>query len=113
MRPIPKSLLPHTVILHKRSEEDRWGEETLDMGKKVRFVRLEPSTQIIRDRSNVEIQLSAILFYDCKNSNPANITFSADDIVVFNGVRHQIKVVEPLYDKNKLHHYELGLIRYA
>lgn len=113
MRQIPKSLLPHTITLYKKNEEDRWGKMTLDAGKKVRFVRLEPSTQIIRNKDNVEIQLSAILFYDCKNSNPANITFSAEDIIVFNGVRHQIKVVEPLYDKKRLHHYELGLIRYA
>lgn len=113
MKSIPKSLLPHTVTLHKRDEEDRWGKETLDTGKKVRFVRLEPSTQIIRDKNSVEIQLSAILFYDCKNSNPADIAFSVEDIIVFNGVRHQIKVVEPLYDKKRLHHYELGLIRYA
>lgn len=113
MRSIPKSLLPHTVTLHKRDEEDRWGKETLDTGKKVRFVRLEPSTQIIRDKNNVEIQLSATLFYDCKNSNPADIAFSVEEIIVFNGVRYQIKVVEPLYDKKRLHHYELGLIRYA
>lgn len=113
MRPIPKSLLPHTITLYKRNEEDRWGKVTLDKGKEIRFVRLEPSTQVTRDKNNVEIQLAAILFYDCKNSRPDDIVFSAEDIIVFNGIKHQIKVVEPLYAKKRLHHYELGLIRYV
>ena len=36
-----------------------------------------------------------------------------DLIVDFQGQKHRIVSVEPLYDENKLHHYEIGMVRYA
>ena len=36
-----------------------------------------------------------------------------DQLVDFNGQKHQIKTVEPLYDNSKLHHYEIGMVRYG
>lgn len=114
MRPIPKSLLIHEVMLHKQLDGgDRWGEKELDSGEKLSCVRMEPSSKIVRDKNNAEIQLVATMFYDCKNSKPRGVTFAADDVIVFNGEKHKIQVVEPLYDGRKLHHYELGLIKHA
>jgi len=113
MMAIPKSLLIHDVILHRVSGEDKWGNSTLDSGIHVTRVRMEPSGKIGRDKNNAEIQLAATMVYDCKNSVPRNQAFCIDDIIVFNGVRHKIQVVEPLYDDGKLHHYELGLIKSA
>ncbi len=113
IRPIPKKLLPHTVSLYKKVEKDRWGKGTWNEGTIIEFVRIEPSTKIVRDKNNAEIQLSATIFYDCKNSCPREIDFAVDDIVIFNGEKHQVKVIEPLFDEKKLHHYELGLVKYA
>lgn len=113
MMAIPRSLLIHDVILHHVSREDKWGNGALDSGIHVTRVRMEPSGKIARDKNNAEIQLAATMFYDCKNSVPRNQTFCVDDIMVFNGVRYKIQVVEPLYDGRKLHHYELGLIKSA
>lgn len=79
----------------------------------ISYVRMEPSSKIIRDKNNAEIQLAATLFYDCKNSEPRGITFEEDDVIIFNGQKHQVKTIEPLYDRKKLHHYELGLIKRA
>lgn len=76
-------------------------------------MRMEPSSKVVRDKSGVEIQLAATLFYDCRNSRPQEISFAVDDIVTFNGQKHRIVLVEPLYDGDRLHHYELGLIAYA
>lgn len=76
-------------------------------------VRIEPSSKIVRDKNSAEIQLAATLFYDCRNSRPQGIIFAVDDIIIFNGQKHQVKLVEPLYDGERLHHYELGLIAYA
>ena len=76
-------------------------------------VRLEPTSKVIRDKNNAEIQLATVMFYDCKNSSPKELSFKTDEIIVFNGQRHQIKTIEPLYDEKKLHHYELGLIKHA
>ena len=74
---------------------------------------MEPSRQIVRDKSGAEIQLAATLFYDCINSSPAGVQFAVDDVIIFNGQKHQVKTVEPLYDERKLHHYEMGLVAYA
>ena len=74
---------------------------------------MEPSTKVVRDKNGAEIQLAAVLFYDCRNSRPQGIAFTVDDIIVFNGQKHAIKLIEPLYDGEKLHHYEMGLIAHA
>lgn len=113
IRAIPKNLLIHTVLLKKIEESDRWGKVQLDNGTELKYARMEPSSKIIRDKNSAEIQLTATLFYDCKNSRPQNVMFRTDDIVVFNDMKHQIKTVEPLFDGKKLHHYEIGLIKYA
>lgn len=113
MRAIPKSLLIHTVTLHKKANEDRWGKGELDSGTDLTYVRMEPSGKIVRDKNNAEIQLAATLFYDCKNSRPQDIAFQMDDIIIFNGMKHQVMLIEPLYDDKRLHHYEVGLIKSA
>lgn len=113
IKAIPKKLLIHDVILHHTLEKDRWGKEKLDNGVKIERVRIEPSSKVVRDKNNAEIQLAAMMFYDCKNSFPKELEFAVDEIVTFNGQKHRIQTVEPMYDGKKLHHYELGLIKHA
>ena len=113
MRPIPKKLLIHTVELYKTVSEDKWGKGEQDAGTRLTYVRMEPSDRIVRDKNNAEIQLAATLFFDCTNSRPVDMRFCLDDIVTFNGEKYQIRTREPLYDEKRLHHYELGLVRYG
>ena len=113
MQPIPKRLLIHTVTLYETSKKDAWGTVALDKGKELTHVRLEPSGKIVRDKNNAEIQLAATLFYDCKNSRPAGLTLKVDDVVAFTGETYRVQTVEPLYDDKHLHHYEIGLVKYA
>lgn len=113
IRPIPKKLLIHTVSRSLEGVTDRWGNETPGANQELRHVRMEPSSKVIRDKSGAEIQLAATLFYDCKNSRPKGVSFAVDDRIVFNGQKHAVQLVEPLYDGEKLHHYELGLIKHA
>lgn len=113
MRSIPKNLLIHDVMLSKVEEKDRWGKETEGEGTELRHVRMEPSSKIVRDKNNAEVQLSAVLFYDCKNSSPKGVEFREDDKIAFNGQKHRIQTIEPLYDGKKLHHYEIGVIKDA
>lgn len=111
IRAIPKKLLIHEVIHAKKSDTDRWGASELINRQSITSVRMEPSSKIVRDKNNAEIQLAATLFYDCKNSKPNGMSFAEDDVIIFNGENYQIKTVDPLYDERKLHHFELGLIR--
>lgn len=113
IRPIPKKLLIHTVALQRETSEDVWGKETLGQETKLKYVRVEPSSRIVRNKNGAEVQLAATLFYDCRNSRPSGITFQEDDIILFNGQKHKVQTIEPLYDEKKLHHYEMGLIKHA
>lgn len=113
MRPIPKRLLIHTATLYQRVNVDKWGKGELNGGQELSNIRIDPSKQIIRDKNNAEVQLAATLFYDCRNSRPSDASFEVDQVVDFNGQKHQIKTVEPLYDNSKLHHYEIGMVRYG
>lgn len=113
MRAIPKSLLIHTVTRVKTAPADFWENEEITDREEITFVRIEPSRRIIRDKNNAELQLSAVLFYDCRNSRPRGVTFSEDEIIIFNGQKHQIREVEPLYDGKRLHHYEIGVVKRA
>ena len=99
MRSIPKKLLIHSVTYGKESTSDRFGDDKEIVGKvSLRNVRLDPSSKVIRDKNNAELQLSAM-------------KFRTDDIIIFNGVNHRIETVEPLYDDKRIHHWELGLVR--
>ena len=113
MKAIPKSLLIHKVTLYRIAEKDRWGKIIMDSGTALWRVRMEPSSKIIRDKQNAEIQLSAVLFFDCRNSRPENVELVVDDVIIFNTQKFRVAAVEPLYDGRKLHHYEIGLVKHA
>lgn len=113
IRPIPKKLLIHEVMLHKKVSEDCWGKEARDIGRILNRVRLEPSSKIVRDKNGAEVQLAAVLYYDCRSSRPSGISFREDDIIIFNGLEFEVKTIESLYDELKIHHYEMGLIKHA
>lgn len=111
MMPIPKALLIHTAQIQDVGSKDTWGKETLSAPIALEYIRLEPCTKYVKDKSNQEIQLAAVLFYDCRNSRPRGQAFHDDQVLAFNGERYRIKLVEPLYDGRRLHHYEIGMVR--
>lgn len=112
MRAIPKSLLIHHASLLQEIP-GKWGSEGLQRKAELEHIRIETSSKIVRDKNNAEQQLSAMLFFDCRNSSPRDLQFQEDQIVDFHGVKHRIVSIEPMYDNRKLHHYEIGMVRYA
>ena len=112
MRAIPKWLLIHRAIRYKVNK-DRWGQETQEEEQELAYIRIEPSSKVVRDKNHAEVKLAATLFYDCRNSRPRGVEWEEDDIVVVNGERYRVQVIEPLYDGRRLHHYELGMVRHA
>lgn len=119
--PIPKRLFVHSAELVTKYSADKWGNATASDTVKMEHIRIDPSSKVVTDSTGTNIQLSAVLFYDCRNSSPA-VTFAlkgdaigekAVDIqqVIFGGRTFTVQIIEPLYaDSNKIHHYEVGLI---
>ena len=109
-RPIPRALLIHSAT-HKYGTlaDDGWGNMTHPSSQSLEFVRFEPSSKLVMTKDNNEVQLSAVMFFDCINSVPAGATFAVGDQIVFGDRTYHVETVDTLYDRT-LHHYELGLI---
>lgn len=109
MKPIPKRLLIHNAVLRKKTDEDAWGKKSTN-DIKLNYIRIDPSSKLVQDKQNKQLQLVAILFYDCKNSIPRAFNFEEGQRIIFNNVEFVITTIEYLYDERKLHHIELGLV---
>lgn len=107
MKPIPKSLLIHSARLYE-VVENSWQEQEKKLLAELSRVRIEPSSKMIITGNNRSVTLSAVLFYDCWNSTPA-AEFKPGYKVEFSSKLYTVETVEVLYDKQKLHHLEVGL----
>lgn len=122
IRPIPKNLLIHSAELTTEFSPDKWGTPQKSETVKLEHVRIEPSAKHVIGGNGETVQLAAVLFFDCRNSSPADVTFALKDDTVnggtvvlqkvsFGGRIFTVQTIEPLYaDKNRIHHYEVGLI---
>ncbi|MDE6745592.1 MAG: minor capsid protein [Oscillospiraceae bacterium] len=120
--PIPKRLLIHSAELITEFTPDKWGRASEWNTIKLEHVRIEPSAKHVINGSGETVQLAAVLFFDCRNSSPADVAFALKDDTVngrivalqkvsFGGRLFTVQTVEPLYaDKNRIHHYEVGLV---
>lgn len=109
MTAIPKSMLPHSCTLETPIGEDDYGKVSYSEPVKLKNVRIDPSSSVSADKQNREQRLSAVLIYDCRNSSGAN-GFEEEQKIIFEGKEYTIHSIDKLYDRRKLHHYEVGLI---
>lgn len=109
MRAIPKQLLIHSAILRAPNTSDRWQKEQSDTVN-LQYIRIDPSSKVINKPNSISVQLTGILYFDCKHSTPKEPSFQVGQEVLFDGELHRIETVEKLYDGRKLHHYEVGLV---
>lgn len=108
IRAISKRLLPHTAILKHSIGKDRWDEPTYD-DTELSYVRFDPSSKVIQSKTNQELQLNSIMFYDYKNSRPKDVIFDEGDILIFDDKIYKIVAINCPSGFEK-HHLELGLI---
>jgi hypothetical protein len=110
-RPIPKSLLIHSVTHTYNKVLDSWKKVTSSDTRTVKHVRLEPSTRRVINKENQQVQVRATMFYDCHNSTPRAITFADGDSIIFADVEYIVNHTELLFDDSKRpHHMELELV---
>ena len=107
MRPIPRSLLIHSAVLYEE-KENAWQKKELVEVAKLTHIRVEPASKMIITSDNRSVTLSATLFYDCRNS-ARGVEFKPGYIGEFGGKRYRVETVEVFYDRQKLHHLEVGL----
>lgn len=109
MRPMPKRLLIHRVsVLTPDGEPDAWGEQT-ETETMLSFVRTDPTSKFVIDKTQKQVQLQAVLYYDLRHSRPRSFPFVEGQKIRWDGREYRIATVEPLYDGKKLHHLEVGL----
>lgn len=108
MRAIPKSLLIHKAVLLEPETADAWGDSE-DTRTELSFVRVDPGEKFVLDKTQRQVQARAVLFYDCRHSQPAGIAFCEGQQVEWNGREYTVQTVEPLYDDRRLHHIEVTL----
>lgn len=108
VKPIPRRLLIHTATLSDVTLS-AFQAESLRTVAVLQHVRIETSEKLVITKDNRQINLAAILFFDCRNSKPSSVQFSVGQRITFAGAVYRIETVEPVYDDARLHHYELGL----
>ncbi|MBN6889903.1 minor capsid protein [Cytobacillus horneckiae] len=109
IKPIPKSLLIHTIEYEKFLKDGRYGPE-FDEKETIVSVRVEPLTKLVRDSNNEEVQASAIIFIDSVNTPNAKPLIEKSK-VHFRGRDYVVLSCEPLYalDPETPHHWEVSL----
>ncbi len=119
---IPKQLLIHSAELITEFTSDKWGKPQESENVSLKHIRIEPSAKHVINSNGETVQLAAVLFFDCRNSSPSDVTFALKDDTVngrtavlqkvsFGGRIYTVQTIEPLYaDKNRIHHYEVGLV---
>ncbi len=107
---IPRSALPHTAQLKSLASADSWGKREYGDPVELSYVRFEPTSKVVTDKENTQKQLTATMYFDCTNSQPAGQKFDDTGVIVFDGKEYTIAVVDTLYASGSSpHHYELGL----
>lgn len=110
MRAIPRNLLIHSAKAYSVQTDNTWNDKTRELVAELDRVRIDQSVSSLRLTSNNEqVQLSAVLFFDCRNSAPKDFDFSKTDIITALGNEYRVINVDKLYDERGLHHYEVGL----
>ena len=108
MKPIPRALLIHSAALYNVTE-GAWQGEEKTLAARLERVRVEPCSRLVTSADNRSVTITATLFCDCRNSTPAGVGFSVGQRVEFGGALYRVETVEPLYDRRRLHHIEVGL----
>lgn len=109
MKPIPKNLLIHSACAIELNEREGWDEPTEKKRTELSRLRIEPSSTLRISKSNQQVQLAAVLFYDCCNSRPKDFDFSCVDKIKFEGEQYNIVSIQKQFDDKKLHHLEVEL----
>lgn len=119
MQPIPARILIHSGTTTIYYDADKWGGTPDAVTAPITGIRIEPYRRETHDAQQQEVTLTAMLYYDTKNSACALPFVLPGDTYGGGKVKQQtisalgrvfvVKSVEPIYDDTALHHLEVGL----
>lgn len=112
MIPIMRYLLIHSATQRygtkTQNDEGQW---SFASSRSLTHVRFEPSNKLVKTNDNNEAQLSAIMFYDCVNSEPSGATFTLGDTIEWGDTAYEVVGgTKPIYAGTNAHHFELELV---
>ncbi|USL89252.1 minor capsid protein [Bacillus phage vB_BceS_LY1] len=110
-RAIPKHLLIHTVQYQEyNGTAGGWGGSSGSYLPSVdyKYVRVEPSTQMITDSTGNSVTARGIMFIDTRHSDYNNKFPIEKSKIVHNGIEFIVAQVDYLYTRT-LHHVEVYL----
>ena len=108
MMPMLPSFLIHSATLQNVGK-DRDQNRTYTTVAALTRVRIDPTSKQVLTPEGSQKQLTALLLFDARNSRPAATAFTVGQYILWNGNEYRVETVDTLYDKRKLHHYEVGL----
>lgn len=119
MQPIPARILIHSGTTTIYYDADKWGGTPDAVTAPITGVRIEPYRRETHDAQQQEVTLTAMMYYDTKNSACTLPFVLPGDAYNGGKVKQQtisalgrvfvVKSVEPIYDDTALHHLEVGL----
>ena len=108
VRPMPKAILIHSVQYKEYLGKNRYGNNFKEPIT-LKNVLIQPVSSIKRDNLGDSVSFNSLMFYDCTNSIPRDVTFTKKSIITFGDDEMVVNKVNPIYTFS-LHHYELELI---
>ena len=119
MRPIPKIILRSSAEVEWCTGVDLYQNPQTETVT-VHNVHLQPTSAIVKSVSNTDCQLRSVMFADARLSKPVlqwdqmleTAQANGGDVkVTVRGVRYTLMTVDALRDnRDRLHHWELGLM---
>lgn len=108
VRPIPRSLLIHSIEYKEVTEGDGWDDSYKDP-LTIYNVRVNPVKSLSRNSESISSNAKHIVLVDRLFSS-AFPDFVEKSLITWNGNDYELVKVNPFYDTRKApHHYELEL----
>lgn len=110
MKQIPMKILTHSCILRIYSETDIYGDRELISDTEIKNVRIVPKCTRHLGTYSERLSHGGRLYYDCKNSQPADIDFlptGCRAAIFFDDREYTIFMVRKIFDKSGVHHLEV------
>lgn len=111
MTAIPTFLLPHSVLLRRPVSGSVWGPDSPQQAALLTRVRVELKTSAVSSGVVGGTRAAGTLYYDCRHSRPADVSFQVGDVVEFLGREYAVSAVRWLCGRGaRPHHAELTLV---